>query len=161
MDRKAWSAAIHGVTNSRTGLSDWTELSGLVVFPHFLQFKSEFGNTEFMIWATVSSRSCFCWMYRAFPSLAAKNIINMISMLNTWWCPYVESSLVLLKEGVCYDQCVLLAKLLAFARFIPYSKAKFACYSTCFLTSYFFIPVTYNAKDIFFGVCTRRSYRSS
>ena len=22
MDRKAWSAAIHGVTNSRTGLSD-------------------------------------------------------------------------------------------------------------------------------------------
>ena len=27
----------------------------------------------------------------------------------------VESSLVLLKEGVCYDQCILLAKLLAFA----------------------------------------------
>ena len=30
-------------------------------FPHFLQFKSEFGNKEFMIGATVSSRSCFCW----------------------------------------------------------------------------------------------------
>ena len=29
-----------------------------------------------MIWATVSSRSCFCWLYRASPSLAAKNIIN-------------------------------------------------------------------------------------
>ena len=29
-------------------------------FPHFLQFKSEFGNKEFMIWATVSSQSCFC-----------------------------------------------------------------------------------------------------
>ena len=26
-------------------------------------------------------------------------------------CPYVESSLVLLEDGVCYDQCVLLAKL--------------------------------------------------
>ena len=26
MDREAWHAAIHGVTNSRTGLSDWTEL---------------------------------------------------------------------------------------------------------------------------------------
>ena len=25
-----------------------------------------------MIWATVSSRSCFCWLYRASPSLAAK-----------------------------------------------------------------------------------------
>ena len=29
-------------------------------FPYFLQFKSEFGNKEFMIWATVSSQSCFC-----------------------------------------------------------------------------------------------------
>ena len=34
-----------------------------------------------MIWATVSSRSCFCWLYRASPSLAAKNIINLISAL--------------------------------------------------------------------------------
>ena len=35
--------------------------------------------------------------------------------------------------------------------FILYSKAKFACYSRCFLTSYFWIPVPYNEKDIFFG----------
>ena len=27
MDREAWRAAIHGVTNSRTWLSDWTELN--------------------------------------------------------------------------------------------------------------------------------------
>ena len=27
MDREAWRAAIHGVTKSRTGLSDWTELN--------------------------------------------------------------------------------------------------------------------------------------
>ena len=26
MDREAWRAAIHGVTKSRTRLSDWTEL---------------------------------------------------------------------------------------------------------------------------------------
>ena len=64
-----------------------------------------------MIWATVSSWSCFCWLYRASPSLAAKNIINLISVLAIWWCPRVESSLLLLEEGVCYDQCVLLAKL--------------------------------------------------
>ena len=62
-----------------------------------------------MIWATVTSWSCFCWLYRASPSLAAKNIINLISMLTIWWCPCVESSLVLLEEGVCYDQCALLA----------------------------------------------------
>ena len=27
MDREAWRAAVHGVTKSQTGLSDWTELS--------------------------------------------------------------------------------------------------------------------------------------
>ena len=56
-------------------------------FPYFLQFKSEFGNKEFMFWATVSSQSCFCWLYRVSPSLAAKNIINLFSVLTIWWCP--------------------------------------------------------------------------
>ena len=102
-----------------------------------------------MIWAIVSSWSCFCWLYRASPSLAAKSKINLISMLTIWWCPRVESSLVLLEEGVCYDQHVLLAKLYwPLPCFILYSKAKFACYSRCFLTSYFCILVRYNAKDI-------------
>ena len=67
-------------------------------FLHFLQFQSEFGNKEFMIWATVSSQSCFCWLYRASPSLAAKNIVNLIAVLTIWWCPCVESSLVLWKR---------------------------------------------------------------
>ena len=80
-------------------------------FPYTFQFKSEFCNKELMIWATVSSRSCFCWLYRASPSLSAKNIISLIAVLTTWWCPCVEWSIVLLEEGVCYDQCILLAKL--------------------------------------------------
>ena len=67
-------------------------------FLHFLPFQSEFGNKEFIIWTTVSSQSCFCWLYRASPSLAAKNIINLISVLAVWWCPCIESSLVLLEE---------------------------------------------------------------
>ena len=53
------------------------------------------------------------WLYRASSSLAAKNIIILISILTNWWCPCVESSLMLLEEGVCYDQCILLTKLLA------------------------------------------------
>ena len=76
-----------------------------------------------MIWATVISQSCFCWLYRASPSLAGKNIINLISVLTIWWCPCVESSLVLLEEVVCYNQCVLLAKLyLPLPCFILYSR---------------------------------------
>ena len=71
----------------------------------------EFCNKELLIWAIVNSKSCFCWLYRASPPLPVKNIINPISVLTIWWCPCVESCLVLLEEGVCYDRCVLLAKL--------------------------------------------------
>ena len=62
-----------------------------------------------MIWATISSRPCFCWLYRTSSFLAAKNVINLISVLAIWWCPHLQSSLVLFEEGVCYDQCILLA----------------------------------------------------
>ena len=31
MDREAWRAAVHGVTKSRTRLSDWTELTDTVL----------------------------------------------------------------------------------------------------------------------------------
>ena len=70
-------------------------LNGLLVFPTF--FKSEVGlrlhdlktsnscmNKDFMIWATVSSWSCFCWLYSASPSSAANNIINLILILTIW-----------------------------------------------------------------------------
>ena len=93
---------VHGVANSRTRLSNFTKWSS--GFPYFLQFKSEFGNKEFMMWATVCSRSCVCWLHRDSPSLAAKNIISLISVLTIWWCPHVESSLVSLEDGVCCDQ---------------------------------------------------------
>ena len=36
--------------------------------------------------------------------MAAKNIINLILVLTIWLYPCVELSLVLLEEGVCYDQ---------------------------------------------------------
>ena len=130
---------------------DYSHIWMVLFFRYFLQFKSEFGNKEFMISATVRSKSCFCWLYRVSPSLAANNIINLILVLTIWWCPCVESSLVLLKEGVCYYQCVLLAKLCyPLPSFILYSKTKLACYSRYLLTSYLCIPVPYSEKDIIF-----------
>ena len=44
-----------------------------------------------MIWATLSSWSYFCWLYRASLSSAAKNIINLILVLTIWWSPCAES----------------------------------------------------------------------
>ena len=58
------------------------------------------------------------------------------------------SSLVLLEEGVCYDQCNLLTKL--------YQPLPCYCTLRPYLpvtpgVSYFYIPVPYNEKDIFLG----------
>ena len=76
----------------------------------------------------------FCWLYRVSPSLAAKNTINLILLLAIWWCSCVEPPLLLLGESVCYDQCVLLAKLYQlFPCFILYFKVKFAYYPRCSL----------------------------
>ena len=45
----------------------WMTYSG---FLYFLQFNPEFCRKEFMISDTVSSRSCFYWLYKASPFLA-------------------------------------------------------------------------------------------
>ena len=100
-----------------------------------------------MIWATVSSQSCFCCLFNASPSLAAKNIINLILVLTIWWCPCVESSLVLLEEDVCYDQCILLAILYyPLPCFILYSRAKLAKF---FILSSFPIFHEHTNKNLF------------
>ena len=77
-------------------------------FPLLFQFKSEFCNEELMIWVTVSSRSCFCSLDRTSPSLASKNVINLLSVLTIWQCLCVELSFVLVVNSV---RCVLLTKL--------------------------------------------------
>ena len=122
-----------------------------MVFPTFFNLSLNFAIRS--SWSEPQSAPglFFCWLYRASPSSAAKNRISLILVLTLWWCPYAESSLVLLEEGLCYDQCILLAKLCyPLPYFILYSKAKLACYSRYLLTSYFCIPVPYDEKDIFF-----------
>ena len=67
-----------------------------------------------MIWATVSSQSCFCWLYKASSLLAAKNIINLILILTIWWCPYVVFSCVVGRGCLLWPLCSLDKTLLAF-----------------------------------------------
>ena len=69
-----------------------------------------------MILATVSSLSCFCWLYRAYPSLNAKNIINLISVLTIWWYRCVEViSCVVGRVCLLWPVCPLRKPLLGFA----------------------------------------------
>ena len=61
----------------------WEWSSG---FPCFLQFKSDFCHKAFMVWATVSSRSCFCWHYRPSPEKAMATHSSTLA----WKIPWTE-----------------------------------------------------------------------
>ena len=104
-----------------------------------------------MIWATVSSQSCFCWLYKASPSLAAKNIINLILILTIWWCPCRVFSCVVGGGCLLWPMCYLGKTLLAFALLHSILQGQICLLLQYFLTSYFCLPVLYNEKDIFFG----------
>ena len=103
-----------------------------------------------MIWGTVSFQSCFCWFYRASPSLAAKNIINLILVLTVLWCPCVEVFSCVVGRGCLLWLVYSLGKtLLAFALLHSIFQGQFTCYPRYFLTSYFCILGPYNEKAIF------------
>ena len=69
-----------------------------------------------MLWATVSSRSCFCWLYRASPSLAARNIINLISVLTILLMYMFRITSCIAGKGyLLWPVCSLDKTLLAFA----------------------------------------------
>ena len=96
-----------------------------------------------------------------------KNILEINSLRNSQrcslklrlWCAWINSSkLILSTYQPQYPPANIKPSL-----YVVNSKAKFACYSKCFLTSDFCIPVPYHEKDIFFGVfvSSKRSCRSS
>ena len=47
MDREAWRAAVHGVTKSRTWLSDWTELNLVCNIPFFFSISGMWGGVGY------------------------------------------------------------------------------------------------------------------
>ena len=112
-----------------------------------------------MFWATVSSVPVlvFCWLYQASPSLAAKNIINMISVLTIWWFQCVESPLGLLEKCVCNDWHVLLTKLLASAllHFVLQGQTCLLCHvSISWLSTFIFqSPLMKKDNGLVFFVC--------
>ena len=57
---------------------------------------------------------------------------------------------MLFKEGVCYDQCVLLAKLLAFALLHFVLQGKFCLLFQVSLDFLLFYSIPYSEKDTFF-----------
>ena len=63
-----------------------------------------------MIWTTVSSRSCFCWLYTTSPSLAAKNKIWFWDRVISW----VVGKGCLLWPACSLDKVLLVFSLLHF-----------------------------------------------
>ena len=62
---------------------------------------------------------------------------------------------MLLEGSICYDQCILLAKLLALA--LPHLYFKTKLVKSYLLTFYFCILVPCDERTSFFGVSSRRS----
>ena len=148
---------------------DWMQVSRLQVdsllaeppekpsgFPYFFQFKSEFCNKE--SWSEPQSAPglVFFWLYIASPSLAAKNIINLISLLTIWWCPCVDSSLGCLLWLVHF----LGKTLLVFGLLHSVFQGQICLLLQVFLDFLVLYSSPLYEKDIFFG-CSRRSCRSS
>ena len=78
-------------------------LAGLVFFLVFFSLSLNFAMRSLWSESQSAPSLLFWWLYIASPSLATKNVINLISVLTIWWCPCVKPSLVLLKKGVCYE----------------------------------------------------------
>ena len=68
-----------------------------------------------MIWGTVSSRSCFCWLYRASPCSAAENIISLITVLTMVLTMCGVIACVVARECLLWPVRSLGKTLLAFA----------------------------------------------
>ena len=51
MDREAWRAVVHGVANSRTRLSNWTELMALILLTPFMVYAFKGYVYSMIVWS--------------------------------------------------------------------------------------------------------------
>ena len=109
----AWTSPWGCKESEKTEWLSLHSLNGLVIFPTFFNLSLNFAIRS--SWSEPQSAPGLVFAdYIQLFHLGLQRIfckINMILVLTIWWYPCVESSPVLLEEGVCYDQCVLLAKL--------------------------------------------------
>ena len=92
MDREAWHAAIHGVTKSRTRLSDWTELNWSLCFK--------------LIARLLKKKDCiFCIFYLAtFETLASLNTSSNFNTDYNWQLRDYRSSMYWIQGKLMADE---------------------------------------------------------
>ena len=91
---------------------DWSNLAAaaaandLVGFPTFFNFSLNFAIRSW--WSEPQSTPCLvCWLYRASPSLTAKNVINLISVLTIWWFARPHDDQAVISKWFHHSCCLL------------------------------------------------------
>ena len=132
-------------------------LNGLVVFPTFFSL-----SLNLAIWSSWSKSQwapgLFCFSFFGCKEYNQSDIVvDYLVMFMYSIFPCVVGRCLL------WPVCSLGKTLLSFAllHFVLQGLFGHTCYSRCFLTSYFCIPVPCNEKDIFLGASSRRSCKSS
>ena len=98
MDREAWRAAIHEVAESRTQLSDWTELnktfadsSSLKTFPPklsiILVFLTAVVNSSYFVWSTSS-----IWHNWQAVFLETFSLLHLLNIICSWFSHLIDYS---------------------------------------------------------------------
>ena len=114
-----------------------------------------------MIGATISSRSCFYWLYRASPSSTVKNITNLISLLTIWWFPCLESSLVFEKRVFAVTNVFSPQNAVSlYPAWSSIPRPNVPLTPGVSWLPYFCFPVPYDEKNVFFCVSSRRCCNS-
>ena len=92
------------------------------------------------------------WIDRVSPSLGAKNVISLILILSSWWCPFLDHFLSCWKRVFaipCMFSWQNSVSLCSPSLCTPRSNFPIIYY-LCLMIFYLCIPIPYNEKDITF-----------
>ena len=97
MDREAWHAAVHGVTKSRTRLSDWTELNWILLSSYHNNISNDLRKicSEFILYYSQRSRNSHIHLCQPYPSKPSLQSPQKFAMRNK------EESIYLIELNKC------------------------------------------------------------